>query len=510
MAEHFFDSHLHATTKSFLSQGALSPWEEYKSGLDFMVGNIIDSQSCLKQLVEANYKLVLLSIIPIEKGFAKSWLIRNVLPKIAPLNKDYLELIVSEEDNYWQRFNAEFLHLKKYLKNREDVQIITSMNEYDDSKLNLVMSLEGGHSFFDREGNVIQNLKSLKKSNNRFFYVTLTHLTDFGKEYLSNHSYGSKLINVEDFKPKKYAISDLGYEFIDECYSDKSGKPILIDVKHMSLLARKKFYNYRKSKFSNFPIIASHCGVTGISWNQFKSFILGNNVYIDNDIAGVRIKKPIGLHSGRLGYHTFFNPWTINLFDEEIVEIIGSGGLIGLSIDQRILGYTSRFIEFLTWPAKEYIQLEEFKENFGEDFNFIDGELDPDLSDDEEMEFLHQKAVAKGNSFMKEKSTTMNYNKKLHTSYMVNNLLHIIKVGGEKAWDHICIGSDFDGMVNAINSCSNVYDMENFEYELIEAIERIIRKSNFKNSDFYITDLSLQIRKVMYLNGKLFMNKNFN
>jgi hypothetical protein len=34
---------------------------------------------------------------------------------------------------------------------------------------------------------------------------------------------------------------------------------------------------------------------------------------------------------------------TINLFDEEIVWIVQHGGMIGLSMDRRIMGYVSTF-----------------------------------------------------------------------------------------------------------------------------------------------------------------------
>jgi hypothetical protein len=40
MAKHFFDSHLHATTKSYLSNGQIDHWETISVAADFIIGNI--------------------------------------------------------------------------------------------------------------------------------------------------------------------------------------------------------------------------------------------------------------------------------------------------------------------------------------------------------------------------------------------------------------------------------------------------------------------------------------
>ena len=41
----------------------------------------------------------------------------------------------------------------------------------------------------------------------------------------------------------------------------------------------------------------------------------------------------------KLASKTVFNPWTINLFDEDILEIVESSGMIGIIMDERVLGY---------------------------------------------------------------------------------------------------------------------------------------------------------------------------
>ncbi|MCK5337810.1 MAG: hypothetical protein KAJ50_03325, partial [Bacteroidales bacterium] len=105
-----------------------------------------------------------------------------------------------------------------------------------------------------------------------------------------------------------------------------------------------------------------------------------------------------------------FNNWSINLFDDEIIEIFNSNGIIGLNFDERILS--------------GHKVMEEYKDRFSKkDIK----ERTPEI-----MRFWAQQ--------------------------MLNNLLGIVKAvvnSGQvadadkvKAWDMLSIGTDFDGMIN--------------------------------------------------------------
>ncbi len=144
------------------------------------------------------------------------------------------------------------------------------------------------------------------------------------------------------------ALHLLGNEVIKEAL--KEPERILIDIKHMSLEARKQYYEFLKEiivrRISRYLI--SHGGVTGVSWDNKP--VVCRKKY--RDWIKVRYFKPKGL------MRTKFNPWSINLYDEEIKKIVDSNGLIGLNLDERILGAKQK----RPGERVEYFSPEEFND----------------------------------------------------------------------------------------------------------------------------------------------------
>jgi microsomal dipeptidase-like Zn-dependent dipeptidase len=104
------------------------------------------------------------------------------------------------------------------------------------------------------------------------------------------------------------------------------GYRILIDVKHMAARSRVEYYDLVKTRLTKgdrIPVIASHCGYSGIKTLQ------------DHIDLEKKEKDDYTDPSGK------FNAWNINLCDEDVEIIVKTKGLIGLSFDQRILGITS-------------------------------------------------------------------------------------------------------------------------------------------------------------------------
>ncbi|HEX2616465.1 MAG TPA: hypothetical protein VHL57_02930, partial [Flavobacteriales bacterium] len=101
-----------------------------------------------------------------------------------------------------------------------------------------------------------------------------------------------------------------------------NGHRILVDLKHSDLMTRKYFYDSLMVSVDGtdtIPPICSHCAVTGLSEVYGSPF---NNEYS-------LLKAP---------FTTTFYPFGINLYDEEIVRIHRNGGIIGLPLEQRVLG----------------------------------------------------------------------------------------------------------------------------------------------------------------------------
>lgn len=102
-----------------------------------------------------------------------------------------------------------------------------------------------------------------------------------------------------------------------------SGRRVLIDLKHMAAKGRLEFYQLiraynQQNPSDQIPAIASHVGYA----NRKTLAELIQNADHERDNSFV----------------DRFYQWNINICDEEIRWIVESGGIIGLSFDQRIVG----------------------------------------------------------------------------------------------------------------------------------------------------------------------------
>lgn len=93
--------------------------------------------------------------------------------------------------------------------------------------------------------------------------------------------------------------------------------------------------------------------------------------------------------------------------------------------------------------------------------------------------------------------------------------MHIVKVyynkfsGTEKrlkAWDHVCIGSDSDGLISTVNGYINASDFENLKAELSD-IFTSARETDLKKY-FGTLPTSILISKLFYSNGTKFLERN--
>lgn len=167
-----------------------------------------------------------------------------------------------------------------------------------------------------------------------------------------------------------------------------------------------------------------------------------------------------------------FNPLSINLYDEEILEVIHSGGLLGLSLDLRILGRVGQNVT-------ELIRSDELDE-----------------------------LMKLENSFDQVADESIKIDKKDKTGlrYLALHILHIINLTGEKGWQHICLGSDFDGLIHPIDCCKNSAQLPQLEKLLLLELEDMIRSSDTKIS---CQDLAHHVRDFMYNNVRNFTQKYF-
>ncbi|MBN2519432.1 MAG: membrane dipeptidase [Bacteroidales bacterium] len=375
-------------------------------------------------------------------------------------------------------YNNFLKELKQHLLNSKDLEqgfkVLNNINELEENKLNIIFSIEGGHALFSEVEHytvqeVSENLNLLKNDEYPYLYLTLTHLT---QSPLCNHAYGMKIIKHEQFKPKGDGISYLGFDVIRNALSNTNGRRILIDIKHMSLKARLQYYELLKNEFNDVPIVASHVGVTGISYKNMPIKQINDR----GEYVEVSYKKPKGLMK------TTFNPFSINLYDEDILAIIESDGIIGINLDERILGNKQN---------KEKDKIEYFSK---EEFGYYRVTADRDSYGE----------TILGNSM---KFIKWRFSFRKDIKHLANNILYIIKIGGENAWEHVCIGSDFDGMINPIESCRNARKFEKLEKKLLKILPKMIKED--LDTNYYCNDVEKRIYQLMYGNVKRFLDIYF-
>ena len=493
----FADFHVHGNFKSYFTGYKVaekkSPWEKIIYKVDKVLFNEYDelftSQSCFSQMLKGDLQLAVVPLYSTERGFAASFLLQvlNFLSK--NIDNKLFRAINKRQVTHYKQLQDCYAHLlTAYTGGHTDAAKVNFTRTSADFKLghiNVVFSMEGAHAFLDREEDVttpagmqkvVERIMDFKKKARdseypRLFILNFTHLT---RAHFSNHAFGIKLISHEDFIPIGRGLSAAGLKLIETCLmEDDDHHAIVIDIKHMSLESRKEYYKIRNAKYPGVPVVASHAACTGISYEFVNDYVEEINApqFNKKKCNLVTYRKPDGHIPG-----TGFNPWSINLYDEDIAEILVSGGIIGLSLDQRILG-TGKL-------AREKMSRAETFEGVTPDRPVLAADPDegPSIKDAE-----------------------------LHFRHFCNNLFHIIKVGkrisgfGDEAWNRVVIGSDFDGLIDAVDFCCTAEDYQSIGVYMKEKMPALAEEAGVH------LPMSLQdiIEGLLYTNGEKFLRKYY-
>lgn len=345
------------------------------------------------------------------------------------------------------------------------------------------------------------NINKLKKLNGPpICMMTIAHLTynglmghapsiDGGKSM--NHIIASKNYNIrvsDDPSYKKQwektfftipGVNKFGKIVIDSLLSHSNGHRILIDLKHSDLFTRNYFYDsiMISSRYGvkndTIPPICSHCAVTGLSEEYYSPIV---NEY---NLSKSKFVK------------TFY-PFGINLYDEEIVKICNNKGIIGIPLEQRILGGYINQKEVRPYYITKGGERRPVKgKSKGDDEDTSDGKLKgikyPTQYNNrwdniermytyffwnqKDPEFIYPMEYTKDYLNVDYKGKVIgsvpalnNYkNIFRHTllDYIsvepfLQNVFYIVDISQKthkEAWSHICIGSDLDGLIDPIDVC---------------------------------------------------------
>lgn len=423
------------------------------------------TQSDLESMVKGNVKFVVNSLTSIEKGFFDpSYLGTGVVSDYAingMINFPYgrINEVQSNDFSYFSDLEKEYQLIAKeerqenivngkkcsyqIIDSYESIKKIFGINDAYDllkqtNEIGLILSIEGGHCLGIGEKykgfpielmndlsqpktkaiyeDVIKNLMKIKNwggGKHCPLYITFCHHFWNG---LAGHSMSfNKLLPVlfDQSEGLNAGFTEIGKMIINEIVSDKNGRSIFIDIKHMSLVSRKWYYDFiekinNNSNAKKIPIIASHMGMSGVpTMRQMEE--LGQEPTVGSE---------------KYEQSAIFNNWNINLADEEIIKIYESGGIIGLIFDERVL-MGNALLKSIN---------KQIANNRDENIVWADG--------------------------------------------LLVNLLHIIRVlesyGVSKndSWKYVCIGSDFDGMINPLDAFNSYLQFNLLRPALIKRLTK--------------------------------------
>lgn len=326
-------------------------------------------------------------------------------------------------------------------------------------------------------------------------------------------------------------ITDIGFKIIKTLLDPSIGRRrVLVDTKHMSIKARREYHAYVKQQSDGIPIVQTHTAVSGRSFNEPKSWVKKNTTELK-----IRRQRKIG-----------FNTGSINMFDEEIVDIVESDGLMGIMIDEkRLIGKTfmsdtMKLIDEMqiSGTYTQYIASEFYSDYVTKDMEFE--QLQKLLYQKTEMKNLLAKLskakidkvriVTSGDIVPNELKVKISDLKEqvaelrqilipFEMSILLNQFFYILDKCshlGNKAWDHICIGTDYDGVINSLDSLYYASDFKDFKFYLRKHWNIGIQRASNGEEEFnlyskYLFDRTVDyyIDKILWGNSEVFLGKYF-
>ena len=99
----------------------------------------------------------------------------------------------------------------------------------------------------------------------------------------------------------------------------------------------------------------------------------------------------------------------------------------------------------------------------------------------------------------------------ISASLILNQLLYIAEVyGSVKAWDHICIGSDFDGVINPLDTYPEAKYLSTLNEDLLSHWSMMFHLHNDRYTRFkYGLTIDIILQKFLSMNARRFYSRYF-
>lgn len=446
------------------------------------------SQTDFTSLFKGKVKIVFAALYPIEQNWFlpsnSKKLISRLGQYVTHFSKHRISQIQSSHYNYFDELMYEYYFLLSQIKKEKEIKtnngekkklraVIPKTAEElkiflkDENNLIIIPTIEGAASLIDGNYSDIDNfdinslladIKTVKKLEFTPFYITFAHhfyngLCGHSKSLNANQKRQNFIFNIvnQDYKIDE-GFNGKGLEAVKcllsiEEYSN-CGKRILIDAKHMSIKSRKTLYEIIEKHNKNhpediIPIIHSHTAYSGFPTMDSLEKVnkLAPKLYSDSYL---------------------FNPSSINITDEEVKIIFESQGLIGITLEEKIISGRG-IIE----NSKKYLY---DKEN--------------DL-----LRLFWAKQILR------------------NIVSMVYSLINNSEIKDkERIWNIFAIGSDFDGFIDPVDAFITSEEFPELEKSLIKALKN---RKDLKKISFGMNAEQI-VEKIMYKNAYNFLLKNLN
>ncbi len=302
------------------------------------------TQADFSTLAYGGTHVVIVSLYPPEKGWVIDKLgtnlradsLKNLVMGVGQKRIDYLQKMpdyftdLEMEYNFYKQLDGKEMNIEG---EKCRYKIVSGFNEIEMEAENgvktiyVILTIEGANVFntglkamgkITSEKEVLSNIDKVKKWDKPLFFMGLTH--HFYNEICGHARSLTSLskISADQSEGLDTGFTELGKKVLKKLLDNKTGRRVLIDVKHMSVQSRNEFYEILKNEYQgeNIPIIVSHGAVNGLRSPKEK--------VIDNQATFGKFQEE-----------------DINLFDDEIVKIALSGGIFGVQLDERRVGSVS-------------------------------------------------------------------------------------------------------------------------------------------------------------------------
>jgi microsomal dipeptidase-like Zn-dependent dipeptidase len=527
----FADLHVHSSMKPFHHEPKKSLWEEIKlpenpspcDKLPVATGSVVEeiqgfSKACLDQCKNSRTRILFIAAGPPDRPFFRlRWLIRTLInlfqrerginlgvcltgfsrgsikylmhaankkegvDYFADLQKDYEHIRQESSDNKPQsefHLAKNFDHVKTILEadNHSIIGILSmegahelgtydTFNDFIRKKDNRYVDIPGSEKYIRYLKQFKDNIAAIKAwghGKHTPLFINVSH--HFWNGLVGHARTFSGLMRVFGLKQKfgiNRGFTKLGKEVLELLLSRSNGRRILIDVKHMSWRSRQELYrNYReKTNVGDpFPIVCSHTAISG-----------------KRTLADFQKRLTKGSEMKKDYKENYFNTWSVNLCDEDISMIVESDGIMGIILhEDRLPGGI---------PKEE---IRELRKKFRK-HQISKTELDTRL-------------------------------KKIFLMCIMTNIFRIIHARKEKStWDHIGMGSDFDGIINHMEGYQTVEQYPDLREDILNFLKTPVVNPHTNppfTLDYYqelMFDLSREeiVNKLFYGNVLRFLEKYY-